>query len=102
MRSKRRPARVVETLQKKIRLPGFRPGKVPLGLVRRATTEDVRHEVLEKLVPRHFFKRAEQEELAVVGRPNVSEVQFEAGEPLVFKAEFEVAPTIELEGLPGS
>jgi len=91
-------ARVVESLQKKIRLPGFRPGKVPLDLIRHRYQEDVRHEVLEKLIPRHFFKKAEQEGLAVVGRPNVSEVKLEPGEPLRFKAEFEVAPTIELQG----
>jgi len=91
-------ARVVESLQKKIRLPGFRPGKVPLDLIRRRYQEDVRHEVLEKLIPRHFFKRAEAEGLSVVGRPNVTEVKLEAGEPMRFKAEFEVAPTIELKG----
>ena len=90
-------ARVVETLQKKIRLPGFRPGKVPLDLIRRRYQEDIHHEVLEKLIPRHFFKKAEQEGLAVVGRPNVTEVKLEAGEPLRFKADFEVAPTIELK-----
>jgi len=90
-------ARVVESLQKKIRLPGFRPGKVPLDLIRRRYQEDIRHDVLDKLIPRHFFKRAEQEGLAVVGRPNVTDVKLEAGEPLRFKAEFEVAPTIELK-----
>ncbi len=90
-------ARVVESLQKKIRLPGFRPGKVPLDLIRRRYKEEIRHDVVEKLVPRHFFKRAEQEGLAVVGTPNVSDLKLEAGEPMRFKAEFEVAPTIELK-----
>jgi trigger factor len=90
-------ARVVESLQKKIRLPGFRPGKVPVDLIKRRYQSDIRHDVLEKLVPRHFFKKAEQEGLAVVGTPNVSDVKLEAGEPLSFKAEFEVSPTIELK-----
>ncbi len=90
-------ARVVESLQKKIRLPGFRPGKVPTDLIRRRYQSEIRHDVLEKLVPRHFFKRAEQEGLAVVGTPNVSDVTLEAGEALKFKAEFEVAPAIELK-----
>ncbi len=90
-------AHVVESLQQKIRLPGFRPGKVPLDLIRRRYQSDIRHDVLEKLVPRHFFRKAEQEGLAVVGTPNISDVKFETGEPLRFKAEFEVAPTIELK-----
>jgi trigger factor len=90
-------ARVVDSLQKKIRLPGFRPGKVPAGIIRSRYQSDIRHEVLEKLIPRHFFKRAEQEGLAVVGTPNITDVKLEPGEPLSFKAEFEVAPTIELK-----
>ena len=53
--------RVVESLQKKVRIPGFRPGKVPADLIRRRYESDIRQEVLEKLVPRHFFKKAEQE-----------------------------------------
>jgi trigger factor len=90
-------ARVIESLQKKVRIPGFRPGKVPVAIIRQRFESDIRQEVLEKLVPRHFFKRAEQEGLAVVGTPSVSDVHFHAGEPLRFKAEFEVSPTFELK-----
>jgi trigger factor len=89
--------RVVETIRKKVRLPGFRPGKVPVDLVRRRYQQDIRHDVLEKLIPKHFFKRAEEEGLNVVGTPSVTDVQFNPGEPLRFKAEFEVAPEIELK-----
>lgn len=88
--------RVVTSLQKKLRIPGFRPGKVPADLIRSRYQSDIRHEVLEKLLPRHFFERAEREGLAVVGTPNVKDVHFEKGEPLKFTAEFEVAPSIEL------
>jgi trigger factor len=90
-------ARVIESLQKKVRIPGFRPGKVPANIIRQRFESEIRQEVLEKLVPRHFFKRAEQEGLAVVGTPSVSDVHFHAGEPLRFKAEFEVSPTFELK-----
>jgi trigger factor len=88
--------RVVASLQKKVRIPGFRPGKVPADLIRSRYQSDIRHEVLEKLLPLHFFERAEREGLAVVGTPNVKDVHFEKGEPLKFTAEFEVAPSIEL------
>lgn len=89
--------RVVASLQKKVRIPGFRPGKVPADLIRSRYQSDIRHEVLEKLLPRHFFERAEREGLAVVGTPNVKDVHFEKGQPLKFTAEFEVAPSIELK-----
>jgi trigger factor len=89
--------RVLETLRKKVKLPGFRPGKVPTDILRKRFAQDIRQEVIEKLVPRHFFERAEREGLNVVGNPNISDVKLAQGEPLTFKAEFEVAPEIELK-----
>jgi trigger factor len=88
--------RAVAEIQKKVKLPGFRPGKAPLGLVKQRFAGDIRQDVLEKLVPRFFRSAAEKENLQVVGQPNVSDVHFHTGEPITFKAEFEVAPTFEL------
>jgi trigger factor len=92
---------VIESLKQKVRLPGFRPGKVPGDLIRRRYQDEIRHEVLDKLLPKYFWKRAEDEGLAVVGTPNITEVHFEKGEPLRFKAEFEIAPTFELQEFKG-
>lgn len=89
-------ARVETEIQKKVRIPGFRPGKVPMSMVRSRFDSDIRQEVVESLVPKAFRKRAEEEQLAVVGTPNVTDVHFHKGEPLRFKAEFEVAPDFEL------
>jgi trigger factor len=88
--------RVVAKIQQKVRLPGFRPGKAPASLIRSKFAKEVREDVLENLVPKYFQKRLDEEELQVVGRPNVKEVDYKEGEPLRFKAEFEVAPNIEL------
>lgn len=87
---------VVAKLQQRVRLPGFRPGKAPANLIRAKFAREVREDVLENLLPKHFRQRVEQEDLKVVGRPNVKDVHFHEGEPLRFTAEFEVAPTIEL------
>ena len=89
--------RAVAEIQKKVKLPGFRPGKAPLSIVKTKFASDIRQDVLEKLVPRFFRAAADKEGLAVVGQPSVSDVHLHAGEPLTFKAEFEVAPTFELE-----
>jgi trigger factor len=88
--------RVVANIQQKVRLPGFRPGKAPASLIRTKFAHQVREDVLENLLPKYFDKRVKEEELQVVGRPNVKDVNFKEGEPLKFKAEFEVAPSIEL------
>ncbi len=89
--------RVVATIQQKAKLPGFRPGKAPASLIRTKFSRQVREDVLENLLPKFFKKKVEEEHLEVVGRPNVKDVHFHEGEPLKFKAEFEVAPEIELQ-----
>jgi trigger factor len=88
--------RVAADLQKKVRLPGFRPGKTPVGMVKSRFANEIRQDVLESLVPKFFHEAATKEGLQVVGRPNVVDVHFHDGEPLKFKAEFEVAPDVEL------
>jgi trigger factor len=88
--------RVVADIQSKARLPGFRPGKAPISLIRTRFAHQVREDVLESLLPKFFKKKMEEEELQPVGRPSVKDVEFKDGEPLKFKAEFEVAPEIEL------
>ena len=88
---------VVSVIQKKARLPGFRPGKAPASLIRTRFVEEVRQDVLEKVVPKYFRQKMEEENLSIVGTPNIKDVVFEKGEPLRFKADFEVAPVIELK-----
>ena len=89
--------RVVANIQQKVKLPGFRPGKVPINLIRTKFAKEVREDVIENLLPKYFQKKMEEEDLQVVGRPSVKDVEFKEGEPLRFKAEFEVAPTIDLK-----
>jgi trigger factor len=89
-------ARVAANIQAKVRLPGFRPGKAPMSLVKTRFASDIRQEVLEALVPRFLQAAVEKERLQLVGRPDVTDVHFHSGEPLRFKANFEVAPTFEL------
>ncbi|HTC34224.1 MAG TPA: trigger factor [Bryobacteraceae bacterium] len=93
--------RVVADIQQKARLPGFRPGKAPASLIRSKFSKQVRDDVLENLLPKFFRQKVEEEHLEVVGRPNVKDVHFHDGEPLRFKAEFEVAPEIELKDYRG-
>ncbi len=95
--------RVTDSIRLKARLPGFRPGKAPASMIESRYESDIRHEVLEQLLPQAFRQRVEKEELRVVGPPNISELHYERGEPIRFKAEFEVAPEFEVSeyrGLP--
>jgi len=88
----------VAEVQKLARLPGFRPGKAPASLIRKQFSRDIRQKVLENLIPKYLQQQIEAENLNVVGTPDVTDVHFREGEPLRFKAEFEVVPQIELQG----
>ena len=95
--------RVAESIRQRVRLPGFRPGKAPANMIESRYASDIRHEVLEQLLPQAFRARVEKEELHVVGQPNITDLRYERGEPIRFKADFEVAPEFEIadyRGLP--
>ena len=88
--------KVAGDFQKKARLPGFRPGKAPLSMIRKNFEGDIRQRVVEALIPRYLDKRFEEDQLKVVSRPELIDVHYTPGEPLTFKAEFEVAPEFEI------
>jgi trigger factor len=87
---------VISSVQKRAKLPGFRPGKAPLTLIRSKFSSEIRQDVIEHLLPKAFRRKADEEHWKVVGTPNVTEIHFDAGEPLRFKAEFEVAPEFDV------
>ena len=87
---------VVSAIRRKAKLPGFRPGKAPESLIRTRFKSEITQDVLEAIIPKAFRKRAEDEHWDVVNTPNVTDVHYHDGEPLRFKAAFEVAPEIEL------
>jgi trigger factor len=89
--------RVVSSFQHRAKLPGFRPGKAPAGLVRKQFEGDIRQQVIENLVPKFLDQELQKHDLKIVGTPDISDVHFHRGEALRFKAEFEVFPDIELK-----
>ncbi len=93
--------RIVESLKDKVRLPGFRPGKVPVSLIRSQYKEEIRKEVLESLILRYLREEVQKEDLALVGTPEITDIKLEKEEPLRFKAIFEVSPEVELKDYEG-
>ena len=89
-------SRVVDDIQKRARLQGFRPGKAPANLIRKQFAGDIRQKVLENMIPVHLQKQLDAENLSVVGTPDISDVHFHDFAPLTFKATFEVFPEVVL------
>lgn len=94
-----RIANRVRSTAKKVSLPGFRRGKVPLREVERRFGEALRKEVAEDLVKSSLADAVEQEEIPMVGTPYVEVVNPEPGADLEFTATFEVLPEVDLVDL---
>ena len=89
---------IVQKYQKVARLPGFRSGHVPASIIKQRFKEDLKSDVVEALVPRYFRKEAEKLGLIPVSQPQVTDLHIHDGEPLRFKATFEIMPEIVVEG----
>jgi trigger factor len=89
---------IIQKYQKVARLPGFRAGHVPASIIKQRFKEDLKSDVVEALVPRHFRKEAEKQGMIPVSQPRVTDLHIHDGEPLRFKASFEVLPEIVVEG----
>ncbi len=88
----------IQRYQKSARLPGFRAGHVPASIIRQRFGEGLKSDVAEALIPKYFRKAAEKQGLIPVSQPRVSDLHIHDGEPLRFKASFEVLPEIQVEG----
>jgi trigger factor len=88
--------KVARDIARMARIPGFRPGKAPVTLVRRRFAEDIQGEVVQSLVPEYLGKALDEKKLVPVTRPEIDQVHFKEGEPLKFRAIFEVLPEFEL------
>jgi len=88
--------RVAKEFAKVARVPGFRPGKAPITLVRRRFADDIKGEVLQSLVPERVEKAVNEQKLTPVSQPKVEQLDFNDGQPLKFRAVFEVLPEFEL------
>jgi trigger factor len=89
---------IIQKYQKVARLPGFRAGHVPASIIRQRFKEDLKSDVVEALVPRYFRKETEKLGMIPVSQPRVTDLHIHDGEPLRFKASFEVMPEIPVEG----
>lgn len=83
-------------VQKEARLPGFRKGKVPAGMIKLHFADDVRQEVARHLIPDVYRQALQETKLRPVEEPDLKEVTLEEGAPLKFEAMVEIKPAIAL------
>lgn len=84
-----------------VRLPGFRPGKVPMKVMQQRFGAGVRQEVLGEVMSQSFQEAVVQEKLRPAGQPSIEPKSLEAGKDLEYVATFEVFPEVDLVELEG-
>ena len=89
---------IIQKYQKLARLPGFRQGRVPPTIIRQRFSQDIQNDVVDALVPKYFRQEADKQGLIPVSQPRVTDLHVHEGEPLRFKASFEVLPEIKVDG----
>ena len=89
---------VVKKYQKLARIPGFRVGKVPEQVIKNRFAKDVRQEVLDELVSARFQQALGEQNMRPVSQPQLTNLMLVDGQPLQFKAAFEVMPELDVTG----
>lgn len=90
--------RVIKKYQKLARIPGFRVGKVPETVIKNRFGKEVRQEVLDELVSERFREAIEAQGFNPVSQPQLTNLLLVDGQPLQFRAAFEVLPAIDVTG----
>ncbi|MFP4147428.1 MAG: trigger factor [Halorhodospira sp.] len=91
--------RRLKDLSGRVKMDGFRPGKVPLKVVRKQYGAQVRSEVLSEVVQQTYSEALEQESLRPAGSPHIEPRQTEAGQDLEYEATFDILPEVEVQGV---
>lgn len=93
-------------LQKKVKMPGFREGKVPIDLVKKKYHEDVLHDVFNQVVTETYRKAAMENKVRVASDPYITKTnlnEWKEGEKLEYTAQVDLIPEVTLKkykGLP--
>src|SRR6185503_16955682 len=94
---------VTKDFIKHAKMPGFRPGKAPESMVAKHFEKEIDEEVKRKLIGDTYRQGIKEQQLDVLGYPDIEEIQFSRGQALQFAATIEITPQFELpdyRGLP--
>src|SRR6059036_3236328 len=92
---------IAQEFARKARVPGFRPGKAPIGVVKTRFREEIVSEMMQHLMPKYFGDAIEERQLDIVQAPRFESVNYTPGQPLRFKAVFEVYPDLDITNYVG-
>jgi len=86
----------LKSMRSRVKIDGFRPGKVPMSVVSQQYGDSVYQEVVGELFQSTFYEAAEQEKLKVAGMPQIDATTVEAGKDLEYTATFDIYPQFKI------
>ncbi|MDU0354402.1 trigger factor [Paraglaciecola aquimarina] len=89
----------LQQLAKTQRINGFRPGKVPVTVIKKRYGQAVRQEIAGEVMQQNFYQAITQEKITPAGMPSFEMKTDEDGKDLEFVAAFEVYPEVEVQGI---
>lgn len=89
----------LEQTARRAKIPGFRPGKVPMSVIRQRYEDAARQEALGDVIQATFYEAVVEQKLKPAGAPSVEPKVFEKGKDLEYIATFEIYPEFEVTGL---
>ncbi|RPI25750.1 MAG: trigger factor [Acidobacteria bacterium] len=92
---------IAEEYKKRIRIPGFRPGKAPVTLVKRRFHKDIRTDVIQQMIPDSYEQAIKEKGVEPLTEPHLESMTYEEGQPLVYEAHFETRPQISVPNYKG-
>jgi len=90
-----------KNVRKKIQLPGFRKGKVPLAMIRAQYGKQIEATAIEHVINDNYKEAIDSEKLIPFGQGNISDMKYEPGKPLEFTAVIEIKPDFTIGSLGG-
>ncbi|MGE5499589.1 MAG: trigger factor [Syntrophothermus sp.] len=87
--------------RKKIELPGFRKGKVPMSMLKKMFGPAIENQATEKISGTMFWKIADEQQLNPISTPSIIDINFEPDVKLYFKIRYEIKPKFELKDYKG-
>ena len=92
---------IAQEMARRARVPGFRPGKAPIGVVKTRFRDEIVSEMMQHLMPKYFGDAIDERKLDIVQAPHFESVDYNSGKPLRFKAAFEVYPKLDITNYDG-
>src|SRR5213593_5256782 len=87
---------IAQEFARRARVPGFRPGKAPVAVVKTRYRDEILSEMMQHLMPKYVGSAIEERKLDIVDSPRYESIDYTPGKPLRLKAVFEIYPDLHI------